>query len=382
MRHLKGILCFLSLFSVFGLIFISPALPLTTASTFNNVQITVQTSSLEANYFVVNAYNMTGYLEASTQTHYPSASFELPSSQYIFTVTANNESYSVVPPVLTPSTPSTPSGGAASSTSTPSLPIYIAPAVEYGYSVQPVSSPINITIITQNVTSFPTNQISVSVLYSNGTAAADAYVSASVIGSAYYWGYEPNVVTWTTTGTDGTANLLTPIAPLTIDSWLWVPYNETSYPVPQSAASGQGQAVNGTIIPAPIYIGLAGSTTILPPQTNAVITLQLQQTDYWATPYTGTATPTGTTSTSYAAGPGSVPYSVYEQQQGNPNLQNLQPSSSPTPQPTATPSTTPVTPEFPSSTIFLIALFTSTSIALSMSIKNHSRSKHKPIQKS
>ena len=37
-----------------------------------------------------------------------------------------------------------------------SFPIYVAPAVEYGYSVQQVSSSMSITISTQNVTAYPT----------------------------------------------------------------------------------------------------------------------------------------------------------------------------------------------------------------------------------
>ena len=93
--------------------------------------------------------------------------------------------------------------------------------------MQQISNSITITITTQNVSSFPTNTLTIQVLYANGTAAADASVSASTIGSSYYWGYEPNVITWTTTGPDGYATLVTPTAPEQIDAWSWLPLNLT-----------------------------------------------------------------------------------------------------------------------------------------------------------
>ena len=302
------------------------------ASTLNNVVISIQTSSIQADYFVVNAYNMSGYLESSVQTHYSAASFELPNDQYIFTVTANNESNSVYNPVPLLST----SSGSASSSSLPSLPIYVAPAAEYGYLVQQISNSTSITINTQNVSQYPTNSLDVKVLYPNGTAAAGASVSASVIGSSYYWGYEPNVVTWASTGADGIATLTTPTAPVQINAWLWIPSNETSFPTP-AAVDAPGQIVNGAIIAYPIYVGLAGSALVLPPQTSPTINLQAQQPNYWVTPYIGAATAVPSSS-DLAAGPGSVPSSVYAQQQGSPNLQSFPaPSTSSTGGSTPTP---------------------------------------------
>jgi hypothetical protein len=305
----KNILIFFSLLTVASV----TCLPqnLAEAQSLDNVQITIQTSGLGANYFIVNAYNMTGSLEAATQTHYSGASFELPDGQYIFTVTATNQSYSTPLPLLTSSS------GSGSASISSSLPIYIAPASEYGYSVQQVSGSVILTILTQNVTQFPTNQIQVKVSYANETAVEDSYVSASVIGANYYWGYEPKVVTWATTGTDGIADLVTPVAPIQIDCWKWVPSSSTSYPAPQT--SGSGQTVNGTIVAAPIYSGLAGSTIIIPPQTSAHITLLPQQAEYWITP--ALTAPSGGSSNP-APGPGSIPFSVYSQQQGNPNLPN------------------------------------------------------------
>jgi hypothetical protein len=61
--------------------------------------------------------------------------------------------------------------------------------------------------------------------------------------------------------------------------------------------------------------------------------LQVQQPNYWVTPYIG-ASLAVSSSSNLEAGPGSVPSSVYTQQQGNPNLQNFQsPSTTSTPQP-------------------------------------------------
>ena len=151
---------FLILIAVIGILGLSlGSFTFVSAATFNNVVVNVQTSSMQADYFIVNAFNMTGYLEASVQTHYSVASFELPSGQYIFTATANNQSYSAYDPVPLLAT----SGGAASSSISPSLPVYVAPAVEYGFSVQQISSSTSITITTQNVIQYPTNSLAVKV---------------------------------------------------------------------------------------------------------------------------------------------------------------------------------------------------------------------------
>ncbi len=211
------------------------------------------------------------------------------------------------------------------------MPIPIAPATEYGYSVQQISNSITLTITTQNVASFPTNTLTIQVLYANGTAAAGASVSASTLGSSYYWGYEPNVTTWTTTGPDGYATLVTPTAPEQINAWSWLPLNLTGIIAPQVIIAGEPVNVTGPMQPA--YIGLAGSTLIVPPQTTATITMYTQQQSYWITPYAATATPgtsstTGAPSSSSSVGPGAIPASVYDQQQGNPELQ-ANPTSTP-----------------------------------------------------
>jgi hypothetical protein len=345
------------------------SLSVASSASFNNVEINIQTSGIQADYFVVNAFNMSGYLESSTQTHYPAASFELPDGQYIFTASANNESSDYPVPLLTAST------GAASSSGALSLPIYVAPVEEYGFLVQQVSNSMPLTITTQNVSQYPTNSLAVKVVYNNGSAAVGASVTASVIGSSYYWGYESNVVTWATTGEEGVAMLITPVAPVQINVWIWVPSNSTSYPAPKMGVPGQ--VVNGTVIAYPIYIGLAGSGLMVPPQTSVTVTLQIQQPNYWVVPYAGTASLSGTSvpgssSSGYAAGPGSVPSSVYVQQQGSPNLQNFQvPSSTDSPQPTVSATTSSpdnITGNMFMATIVLIAVVAVAVVVVSLAL--------------
>jgi hypothetical protein len=302
-------------------------------ATYDNVQVNIQTTNMQSGYFTVSAFNITGFQESSVQTYYPAASFELPNGQYIFIVTAENQTNLNYPvPLASGAT----SSSGASTPSTPSLPISIAPAVEYGYSMQQISNSVTLTITTQNVSSFPTNTLTIQVLYANGTTAAGASVSASTIGSSYYWGYEPNVVTWTTTDSNGYATLVTPVAPEQIEAWSWLPLNLTGIAAPQVIVAGEPVNVSGPMLPA--YLGLAGSTLLVPPQTTATITLYTQQQNYWVTPYAATATPqAGSTSapsssSGSSAGPGAIPASVYAQQQGNPALQATQ---TPTPTPTS-----------------------------------------------
>lgn len=337
MKNLKN-------FGLMFLIVLSLSLTVTSLASasltsYDNVQINIQTTSnMPSGYYTVTAFNMTGYQESSVQTYYPAASFELPNGQYIFTVTAENQTNSIYPvPLASGAASGSGSGTTGTGTvSPPSLPVYVAPAVEYGYSVQQVSSSITFTIATQNVASFPTNTLTIQVLYANGTAAANASVSASTIGSSYYWGYEPNVVTWTTTNANGYATLVTPTAPEQINAWSWLPLDLTGVSVPPAIVAGEPINTSGPMIPA--YLGLAGSTLIIPPQTTATITLYTQPQNYWVTPYAATATPqTGSTtsaqSSSSSAGPGAIPASVYAQQQGNPALTATQ---TPTPTPALT----------------------------------------------
>lgn len=306
---------------------------------YNNVQIFIQTSSSLPDYFTVSAFNMSGYMVASYQTHYPAASFEVPDGQYIFTVTADsstNQIYNSPLPIVTSYTSGVENKSVASSA--PVMPYYIAPLVEYGYSVQQVSGPTTITISTQNVTSFPTTTLTIKVVYANGTAAEGASVSASVIGSWYYWGYETNVVTWNTTQADGIATLVTPQAPVQVNAWSWIPVNPPKNLTTVQVDVG-GEDVNVTVYWQPMYVGLAGSTLIVPPQTSATITLNVEQPNYWIMPYGVTSTPGAEGAATTASSPGPIPSTVYQQQQGNPILQNYPPQGG---QPSTTPpSTTP-----------------------------------------
>jgi len=305
------------------------------AASYNNVQVFVQTASSLPDYFTVSAFNISGYMVASSQTQYPAASFELPDGQYIFTVTADQSSNQIY---YTPS----PAVGANVAQGNLAMPYYEAPVVEYGYVIQQVSGSTTFTISTQNVTSFPTTTLTIEVVYANGTAAEGATVSASVVGSWYYWGYEPNAVMWNTTQADGTATLVTPQAPVQIDAWNWIPVNlpNNLTTVPVIVA---GEEVNVTVYWQPTYVGLAGSALIVPPQTSAPITLHVQQPNYWVMPYGAQAAPTTGGEATASSSSSSIPATVYQQQQGNPLLKNYQAPTNPT-------SPTPTNPQQTSST--------------------------------
>src|SRR5208283_1544705 len=92
MYNFKPSFRFLAFIIVLGLIILSvTSLASADLTSYSNVQINIQTSNIQSGYFTVSAFNMTGYQESSVQTYYPAASFELPNGQYIFTVTANNQ---------------------------------------------------------------------------------------------------------------------------------------------------------------------------------------------------------------------------------------------------------------------------------------------------
>jgi len=297
------------------------------AASYDNVQVFVQTASSLPDYFTVSAFNMSGYLVASSQTQYPAASFELPNGQFIFTVTADQSSDQIY---YVPS----PAVGGSVAQGNLAMPYYEAPVVEYGYAVQQVSGSTTFTISTQNVTSFPTTMLTIKVVYANGTVAEGATVSASVVGSWYYWGYESNAVMWNTTQADGTATLVTPEAPVQVDAWSWIPVNlpNNLTTVPVIVA---GEEVNVTVYWQPTYVGLAGSALIVPSQTSASITLNVQQPNYWVTPYGAQATPTTGGEATASSSSSSIPATVYQEQQGNPLLKNYQaPTTSTSPTPT------------------------------------------------
>jgi hypothetical protein len=314
-------------------------------SLYEDVQISVQTSSSLPDSFTFNAFNMTGFMIASYQTHYPAASFQLLKGQYIFTVSASSSSNQIYAVPLSGTVAPSVASSSNAVLSAPNSPIYSSPVVEYGYTVQQISGSTTFTVSTMNVTSFPTNTLSIKVAYVNGTAAEGASVTASVLGANYYWGYQNGLTLWATTDANGVANLVTPVAPVQLDAWSWLPVN-----LPQSQSTVQvnvgGETVNVTVYWQPSYVGLAGSAIIVPTESSASMTLHIQQSNYWVVPYTGAASLAKLGSSS-ASSPGSIPASVVQAQTGNPLLQNYQPS-------TGTSSTvpTPIVSPSPETTLF------------------------------
>ena len=310
----------LGISALMGLILLSStSLVFANAVSYNNVQVFIQTTSNLPDRFTVSAYNMTGYLVASTQTQYPAAAFELPDGEYIFTATAEYQYYYAVP-MMGGSTGMMGSDIAKGEPMPPMpSPYYVGPLVEYGYHVTQVVGSTSFTISTQNVTSFPTTKLTVKVTFANGTAAQGASVSASVIGSWYYWSYGSDLVTWNSTDADGVATLIAPQAPIRIDVWSWVP-------IPLPPQTGPvvvgGEKANVTVYNQATYVGLAGSTVIIPPQTSATVTLHDQQTSYWIMPYAVRETATREGLPTVPVGPDSIPAPVYSLQQGSPNLAN------------------------------------------------------------
>jgi hypothetical protein len=261
-------------------------------ASYNNVQIFVTTgSNLNYTYFFA-AYNLTGQLVGTTQTPYPAAGFELPEGTYLFTVSAIDQTsygcYVCAQPLA--------SGSASSGSSSPPqpsptvitngtlIPVFRQPASEYGFKVEQVSGPDTFNIATKNTTRFPTTPVTVRVSFVNGTAAASASVSASIVGQWYYWwGNDPAVVTSNLTNSDGIATLVLPNAPAVVDAWDWVPVNLPGNQTTVKVDVG-GQTVNVTAYWEPTYVGLAASALIIPPTNSVSLTLHYQQPNFWVTP--------------------------------------------------------------------------------------------------
>jgi hypothetical protein len=248
-------------------------------ATFNNVQISVATSSNLPYSYVFTAYNLTGDLVGTYQGPYPAAAFELPTGDYLFTVSATSQ---YVNPC---NICAVSAAGSVPSSSISSYPVkYYQPTAEYGYAVQHVDSSQSISIRTKNVTEFPTSQVTAKVVYANGTAAVGAWVSASVVGQWYYWwGQDTKILMSAQTGNDGTATLVIPSAPSVVTAWSWVsvnlPTNETTV-----VTTVGGQKVNVTVYWQPTYVGLSASGLLLPPSTSTTLTLHYQPQNYWVIP--------------------------------------------------------------------------------------------------
>jgi hypothetical protein len=281
--------------------------PVFGATSYNNVQVFAQTTDLTQGIFTIAAYNSSGYLVSSSQTMYPAAAFELPSGNYLFTVSAMDQTnYYPYPVPLIGSGTST----AGAPTATDVVPSsYQYPKVEYGFQLQQISGPATLNIKTLPIENITLTQITVKVLFANGTAAADASVSASVVGAWYWWyGPDANLKMYTQTGADGVAQLTVPSVPVDVTAWEWLPVqlptNQTTVPV-----NVGGETVNVTVYWQPTYVGLGGSELIIPPQNSATITLHVQQPTYWymsKDASTGAATPTVTSAPTSTSSSGTI----------------------------------------------------------------------------
>jgi hypothetical protein len=257
-----------------------------TTPTLYNVQVSIQTTSAQPDYFVVSAYNSSGALLATSQSQYPAGSLEVPAGNYFFTATATvQSSYYQTYPVY--------SGGGAASSSSPSVCcIYRQPVEEYGFVAQAVSGPSSLTIPTKSANSTSTVAVTVRADYPNGTAASGAAVSASILGDSYWWGYDSKVSMYNTTNAAGSATLVTPDAPVLLSVWASLPVN---LPTNQTTVHRNiaGEEVNVTVYWQPTYVSFAGWSLVTPPQTSAKVTLHYQQPMYYVTPYAeGVSTPT------------------------------------------------------------------------------------------
>jgi len=270
-----------------GTAFVVPS----SAASYNDVQVFVTTTSPNSYSFQFAAYNLTGSLVTSYQTSYPAAAFELPSGEYMFTVSATEYSNGVgyACPL---------EGGATqgSGTALPAvqpnksgitpivIPYCYPPSSEYGYAVASITGSQQISIQTKNITEFPISTVTVKASYVNGTSVSGASVSASVVGQWYYWwGPNSSLVMSSQTDSNGVAQLVLPTAPTVVTAWKWVPV----YPGKNESTTETnigGQEVNVTIYWQPTYVGLSGSGLLVPPQSNVNLTLRYQQPNYWIMP--------------------------------------------------------------------------------------------------
>lgn len=260
------------------------------------VQVFASTESQSQYQYYYSAYNLTGSLVGSYQSAYPAAAFELPAGGYLFTVSAVGESQGLCRLCVQP-LPAAYNGNSSISVppnngSGTMIPVpYMQSASEYGFKVEQVSGPVSITIPTINVTQYPVNPVSVRVTYLNGTAAAGASVSGSVVGQwSYWWGGDSRTVMWNQTDSNGIATLVLPSAPAVVSAWNWVPIDLPQGEKTVTVTVG-GQPVNVTVYWEPTYVGLGASSLLLPPASSVTLTLQYQQPQYWAAQGGGTVAP-------------------------------------------------------------------------------------------
>lgn len=298
---LIGVFCFIlaSTATTFGMVRSSSA-----TTEYNNVQVFIQTQSSEDSLFTLNAYNSSGSLISSTQSNYPAFSLELPSGNYLLTVTAVNQS---------------------SSTTRYYWNYYSTQ--EYGYQLLQISSSTTINLRSVPLQNIGYSKITIQAKYVNGTGVSGAEIDASIVGLMYWWPFatpyaSSSISLWNETDSTGTATLNVPSVPLIVSAWKSVyvdlPSSDTTI-----VKNIGGENVNVTVMWEPMYVGLSGSTLIIPPSTTGQITLHAEQMPYYwyGGPLSlGTATvqggaPGGYTTATFASGAGMIPSSVYNQQQ-------------------------------------------------------------------
>ena len=263
-----------------------------TPPTLNNIQVLVQTTNSNLNYYSLSAYNSSGYQVASATSSYPGFGLELPSATYLITVTATQQgSYYPVPYASTGAVASAPSN--SSGPNIVPLPIK-APISEYGYVLQTVNGPVTLNVKTAPFSNVPTTKVHVSVSYVNGTGAKGVWVDASVVGGYYYYGVN-NAVLSNQTVAGGSTTLVVPTLPMLLQGYISVPVNAPKSTTTMTTTVG-GQPVNITMYWEPNYVELTGTALIIPPQTSAQMTLKVQQQNYILEPgiaQSGVATAAG-----------------------------------------------------------------------------------------
>ena len=259
-----------SIFLVLVLGLSIPAVALVTSAgaspALNSVDVTIQTTRALPYQYTLTAYNTSGYQVANFYGNYPEAAFGLPSGTYLITASVYYQQSYVCN--LCPLEKGAVNGSASS------IPIrYVPPYSEYGYAVEKLTGPAQITIVTSNSTQTSLVKLPIHVQFFNGTSASGAYVSAYVVGSNY--AYPQNWVSYGQTGSDGNFTLLMPNAPIEVSAYLSYPINlpKNVSTIPVVVA---GQKVNVTVYWQPSSVNLSGQALILPPEKGADITLQVQ----------------------------------------------------------------------------------------------------------
>ena len=247
-----------------------PAVALVTSAgaspALNSVDVTIQTTRALPYQYTLTAYNTSGYQVANFYGNYPEGAFGLPSGTYLITASVYYQQSYVCN--LCPLEKGAVNGSASS------IPIrYVPPYSEYGYAVEKLTGPAQITIVTSNSTQTSLVKLPIHVQFFNGTSASGAYVSAYVVGSNY--AYPQNWVSYGQTGSDGNFTLLMPNAPIEVSAYLSYPINlpKNVSTIPVVVA---GQKVNVTVYWQPSSVNLSGQALILPPEKGADITLQVQ----------------------------------------------------------------------------------------------------------